>query len=111
MSSPPGKQNGCFNSKMVRLKVIREKVKGSSLGVFQFQNGTIKSTPGLLLSPEEKLFQFQNGTIKSYKGIISKLVIYSFNSKMVRLKVIFTTKETINYPSFQFQNGTIKRLK
>ncbi len=100
----------CFNSKMVRLKVTSHSDNRTHRGGFQFQNGTIKSLyrdPGntcfttfqfqngtiksivkFFLFLIFSRFQFQNGTIKRRLSLTSTATAASFNSKMVRLKVL-----------------------
>ena len=53
-----------FNSKMVRLRVIRVYCK-CFFNLFQFQNGAIKSLQPKELKVHYRKFQFQNGAIKS----------------------------------------------
>jgi len=71
---------------MVRLKDHVAVVAGKRF-TFQFQYGTIKRTPRLLMSMLILQFQFQYGTIKRDKVMkyINKYADY-FNSSMVRLK-------------------------
>ncbi len=77
-----------FNSKMVRLKAEHYPIDFPAVLMFQFQNGTIKSS------------------------IKIKLLLYllSFNSKMVRLKALSYQQVEVPISRFQFQNGTIKSL-
>ncbi len=56
--------DSCFNSKMVRLKVVGKRGKKRYVLMFQFQNGTIKSSNNFFHLFVFELFQFQNGTIK-----------------------------------------------
>ena len=58
---------------------------------FQFQNGSIKRTGGTMSGPLTTQFQFQNGSIKRKKTRVQILVVISFNSKMVRLKVLLNS--------------------
>ena len=60
-----GKSNLCFNSNMVRLK-----------------DGQVNNTPSV------GAFQFQYGTIKRREQNGWSLALDSFNSNMVRLKVL-----------------------
>ena len=80
-------RNTCFNSKLVRLKVVELPVSPFVAG-FQFQTGSIKRT---LDTPQKRSlteFQFQTGSIKSYTFDID-----------------------INVSTaFQFQTGSIKRI-
>ena len=70
---------------MVRLKV-REKKFLKAMFLFQFHNGTIKSSQSDNTVTDSQLFQFHNGTIKRLT---------------FKLKMEFTNQ-------FQFHNGTIK---
>ena len=55
----------CFNSLMVRLKEM-QRAKGNRKGVlFQFPNGSIKRLNGELKALKVPTFQFPNGSIKS----------------------------------------------
>ena len=56
----------CFDSKLVRLKVIAALSGGAIFaGLFRFQTGSIKSENGNGRKAEYKLFRFQTGSIKS----------------------------------------------
>ncbi len=59
---------------MVRLKEAKRRgyVKGAT--VFQFQNGTIKSSNSIPFLLSVHLFQFQNGTIKSPIGFFIQTI-------------------------------------
>ena len=85
-----------FNSSMVRLKVMKGFNVPGIERTFQFLYGAIKSgTPTSILS-RKKLFQFLYGAIKRrYAKKARRWDIY-FNSSMVRLKGILTTKKDIN---------------
>ena len=76
-----------FNSKVVRLKVLRACGRCVPPRKFQFQSGTIKSTPKNEIAAPQNRFQFQSGTIKS--------------------KCLTMTLKQAE--RFQFQSGTIKR--
>ena len=54
-----------FNSKLVRLKVVRDKY-GDPQYQFQFQTGAIKRTSATAATACQARFQFQTGAIKSY---------------------------------------------
>ena len=71
---------------MVRLKVTSD-INSGVFYVFQFQNGSIKSTQTVDVSYIIFRFQFQNGSIKS--GICPE--------------------RADDFALFQFQNGSIKR--
>ena len=55
-------------------------------------------------------FQFQYGTIKSVKPLHSMKYRSTFNSSMVRLKVVSGNYSPGITPNFQFQYGTIKSI-
>ena len=55
---------------------------------FQFQIGTIKSLEDNTNEQPEEVFQFQIGTIKSNLFVAGGKLVTSFNSKLVRLKVL-----------------------
>jgi len=77
-----------FNSKMVRLRAKRRCCFSSSY-LFQFQNGAIES-------------HFYHTVLVDPAG--------SFNSKMVRLRVLTSRTGIINWKTFQFQNGAIESI-
>ena len=78
----------CFNSKLVRLKGGQMNIKAVAKATFQFQTGSIKSTAASNSYQMSISFQFQTGSIKRIrKGIQRMIPLFSFNSKLVRLKV------------------------
>ena len=94
---------------MVRLKAaVRERHRIVSL-MFQFHNGSIKSNTLLNAIFHESEFQFHNGSIKRDFRMFRFLFCFSFNSTMVRLKVIQHEYPPIRGEWFQFHNGSIKR--
>ena len=74
---------------------------------FQFQHGTIKSPYVEDIRQQCLKFQFQHGTIKSIKSNMWLTHFKSFNSNMVRLKVLCNVG-VLTKGLFQFQHGTIK---
>ena len=63
-----------FNSKLVRLKVPSRPGHPPRIDTFQFQTGSIKSTPRYSHISAEAEFQFQTGSIKSERHIIPLLM-------------------------------------
>ena len=55
------------------------------------------------------LFQFQYGSIKRTAVVAIIAALYSFNSNMVRLKVLLIFRFVAPMGMFQFQYGSIKR--
>ena len=85
---PFGKGCLSFNSKLVRLEVISHLIATTTVIVFQFQTGSIRSirkiNKGML---RLVMFQFQTGSIRSELGFVSlPCRAISFNSKLVRLE-------------------------
>ena len=75
---------------------------------FQFQTGSIKRTYRRKQGTQLCLFQFQTGSIKRLlEKKRKKVVILSFNSKLVRLKDNVELSK-LNIATFQFQTGSIK---
>ncbi len=63
----------------------------------------------MLFRSRIKVFQFHDGTIKSHFQRSDALLLFHFNSTMVRLKGR-KTKESRCISIFQFHDGTIKSL-
>ena len=119
----------CFNSTMVRLKVVDAQKKAQQ-AVFQFHYGTIKSHEFLFIlelssyfnSTMVRLkgrtcgfhdskgvqFQFHYGTIKRVPRAPTISCVAYFNSTMVRLKGVHPSHSP-HLRIFQFHYGTIKR--
>ena len=91
----------------MRLKVELNLLKGHVI-TFQFQTGSIKSTAEIAAMLDADPFQFQTGAIKSPQ-MKHKLEKYSFNSKLVRLKVEYL-KEMQGDKRASF-NSKLVRLK
>jgi len=72
---------------MVRLKDIQVVEDWKSVQ-FQFHNGPIKSVYYFHNQTYIPMFQFHNGPIKSMTCTIAEYAPISFNSTMVRLKVM-----------------------
>ena len=70
---------------MVRLK---ESLRNSTPvdAKFQFLNGAIKSTTLVTIDSIPTVFQFLNGAIKRVMVFRLKVLLFNFNSSMVRLK-------------------------
>ena len=68
----------------------------NTLILFQFHYGTIKRYKAIINVIKIKLFQFHYGTIKSIPGLHKSTKKSSFNSTMVRLKVL--RHAAIKYP-------------
>ena len=75
-----------FNSKLVRLKELKNQQRSTAGKWFQFQIGAIKRELELPWSPHLNLFQFQIGAIKSRLLSLKVNRGMRFNSKLVRLK-------------------------
>ena len=60
---------------MVRLKAYLVIIILMSIA-FQFQNGAVKSSTGLVIISYQSLFQFQNGAVKSEENIIHMAQIW-----------------------------------
>ena len=56
----------------------------------------------------EYRFQFHNGSIKRLLNCYSRVLNKSFNSTMVRLKVVSDEFMALPENKFQFHNGSIK---
>ena len=120
-----------FNSTMVRLKGCSSGVLIFQRPVFQFHNGSIKSTGCIYRALNTVKFQFHNGSIKRFtipksladefkfqfhNGSIKRQPnslrkndsFMCFNSTMVRLKVSVGQTSTIRKQGF---NSTMVRLK
>ena len=76
-----------FNSKLVRLKAKRTDRLRKPTATFQFQIGAIKRAVTDVAGYFLDLFQFQIGAIKSLGLKVNSDNGWSFNSKLVRLKV------------------------
>ena len=101
-------RQGCFNSKMVRLReksrwYLRRRIEVSIPKWCDWEECRNVGKVGL-----EK-FQFQNGAIESQHDKGKRKVTQSFNSKMVRLRADFHEVICL-VERFQFQNGAIERL-
>ena len=129
--SAAGCLNPCFNSKLVRLKVLKPGAHPQSRDSFQFQTGAIKRSSASRSNRLRNAFQFQTGAIKTYRTHTGFHRSDSFNSKLVRLKARAGTDEQpeheprfnsklvrlkagnarlgYTYLEFQFQTGAIKR--
>ena len=121
-----------FNSTMVRLNLADLVRSWRSGSLFQFHNGSIKSSRFPLSSYIPVMFQFHNGSIKSpvslcfsdrlgvfqfHNGSIKsvlqgrKCVTYAcFNSTMVRLNRGVYHNGYVWFIKFQFHNGSIKSI-
>ena len=95
-----------FQSGAIKRKQIIK--RASIILKFQFQSGAIKSTQIVFNIPAFPTFQFQSGAIKRLNSSLESLWISSFNSKVVRLKVLRHTCGTKLAERFQFQSGAIK---
>ena len=78
-----------FDSKLVRLEVniLQNMIVTNAMVLFQFQTGAIRR---LMLGPEllsRVSFQFQTGAIRSSLTSYMRIILYRFNSKLVRLEV------------------------
>ena len=94
---------------MVRLKDKKLQTQFLAHGIFQFQNGAIKSNTMPVVVNEGDKFQFQNGAIKRRHFSEAVFNQIYFNSKMVRLKALNAEADELQ-ATFQFQNGAIKRF-
>ena len=74
--------------------------------LFQFQNGAIARRRRIRLRMLSTKFQFQNGAIASPLHGCQRLRPRCFNSKMVRLQVMWFFA-AMSVLMFQFQNGAI----
>ncbi len=70
----------------------------------------LKAEKGFEVHKWKKLFQFHNGTIKSSNTSSEVDASFYFNSIMVRLKVCDKCASIVFSEIFQFHNGTIKRI-
>ena len=98
----------CFNSKMVRLKAAGTPMK-STYNEFQFQNGAIKRSTGD--QPNRASRRSFNSKMVRLKVVCfyrAFSVSCCFNSKMVRLKV---TKKTFYIGAITSFNSKMVRLK
>ena len=77
---------------------------------FQFQSGAVKSKQHNSFCFTCLLFQFQSGAVKS--TIVKKYdaPMAYFNSKVVRLKGLFSFSSVLFFTVFQFQSGAVKRV-
>ena len=76
----------CFNSTMVRLKVMMT-LRKQTLQKFQFHYGTIKSNDAFDVASRYMSFNSTMVRLKALHKELDRLMRTSFNSTMVRLKV------------------------
>ena len=86
----PSKIKFSFNSSVVRLKDA-EPSEQIIITMFQFQCGSIKSLGAAAAAAA--LFQFQCGSIKRQMLLCLIAFLLSFNSSVVRLKVIIDRQD------------------
>ena len=94
---------------MVRLEDSNRLAVRLPLFVFQFQNGTIRSS--YEIGTRETKINFNSKMVRLEVPLNDLLASRqpNFNSKMVRLEVELPFSYTYQKHQFQFQNGTIRR--
>ena len=101
----------CFNSKLVRLKVLGENFSQLGAKMFQFQTGAIKSPPSKACVGYVAEFQFQTGAIKSAlgkSGDDAGKKVFQFQTGAIKRSCRLATLSSTHF-QFQFQTGAIKR--
>ncbi len=98
----------CFNSTLVRLRLANLGANAVSYFVFQFHSGSIKTYQGLLAETQAQVFQFHSGSIKTLLTECGETFLHSFNSTLVRLRLIVPHSFVPTLKRFQFHSGSIK---
>ena len=93
-----------FNSKLVRLKAVRESPIKVDFWLFQFQTGSIKSTKETSNVYKTKRFQFQTGSIK--RDMLASLAnagMFQFQTGSIKSPIILhnlTPKDKVSIPNW-----------
>ena len=97
-----------FNSKVVRLKVIRPVFFGGIAERFQFQSGSIKRNPVKNKDTFVRNFNSKVVRLKVTANLRTKNTPIYFNSKVVRLKELYQYRHKMQQSNF---NSKVVRLK
>ena len=94
---------------MVRLEVDFVSSLSHCFVLFQFQNGTIRSTHRSLAVPVAQSFNSKMVRLEDPLSVNASGSVSCFNSKMVRLEEVTHVSQG-KIIKFQFQNGTIRSI-
>ena len=110
MSLPTKRQVGCFNSKLVRLKVEYKEPVLKTTKRFQFQIGAIKSAMHYrLCDPSKYCFNSKLVRLEDSEMLINTNVTYEFQFQTGAIRSYNESgKPHVNYLKFQFQTGAIR---